>query len=269
MILDKIVQHKSGEVERQKGLVPEQKLLEALQTAPKPVPFRQALLDSTHPVSLIAEVKKASPSKGLIRPDFSPVDIALTYAQNGAAAISVLTDEEFFQGHLTYLRAIRETVSLPLLRKEFIIDSYQILESRAAGADAILLIVACLTPHQLADYRQQAAELGMDVLVEVHDERELEAALTAGADLIGINNRDLRTFETTLAVTERLAPHIPAHIPFVSESGIFTRDDVKRVEAAGARAVLVGESLMRRSDIGAHMTHLLGLETMMRTETSK
>src|SRR5690606_6593551 len=159
---------------------------------------------------------------------------------------------------LDYLVQIREAVDLPLLRKEFIIDEYQILESRAAGADAVLLIVACLTPDRLAEFLGMARHLGMDAIVEVHDEKELSVALDVGADLVGINNRNLKTFETTLDVTRRLAARIPKEVPFISESGIFTRDDVLKVGRVGARAILVGESLMRRQDIGAHIKQLMG-----------
>lgn len=258
MILDRIVKHKQTEVAEQKQHVSEQTLQRQIGEAPTARPFIQSLLQSPYPVSLIAEIKRASPSKGVIRADFDHCHIAETYATNGAAALSVLTDEHFFKGHLQYLTDIRQRVHLPLLRKDFIIDPYQIIESRAAGADAILLIVACLDHVQLVEYQHMANELGMDALVEVHNEDELEQAMAMKAKLIGINNRDLRTFHTTLTVTERLAQSIPSDIPFVSESGIFTHDDMQRVQRAGARAVLVGESLMRRDDMAAHMAHLLG-----------
>lgn len=266
MILDRIVARKREEVEEAKGLLPVGELRARIADTPPPRPFRNALLTSNHPVSLIAEVKRASPSKGLIRPDFDPIAIATAYASHGAAAISVLTDVHFFQGDLAYLSSIRKAVDLPLLRKEFIIDSYQVFESRAAFADAILLIVACLEGHQLQEYLHLAHELSMDAIVEVHDEAELATAIDAGANLIGINNRNLHTFETTLSVTERLARLIPADIPFISESGIFTRADILRVQQAGARAVLVGESLMRQDDIGGHMAHLLGLDQSSTSE---
>lgn len=269
MILDRIVTHKRAEVDNQRRLIPQRELEARIADVSKPLGFRNALLKSPHTVSLIAEVKRASPSKGLIREDFDPVDIATTYANHGASAISVLTDEAFFQGRLEYLIAIRSAVDVPLLRKEFIIDPYQIYESRAAQADAILLIVACLEPTQLSEYMQLATELGMDVLVEVHDEDELAIALQAKANLIGINNRNLRTFETTLDVTTRLGTLIPSEVPFVSESGIFTRIDVLEVGAAGARAVLVGESLMRQTDMAAHIASLLGLGATQGLETAR
>lgn len=259
MILDKIVAQKRIEVEALHRSVSLSELIAKAESAPPPRPFRQALVDSPHPVSLIAEVKKASPSKGLIRPAFDPVEIARTYAANGAAAISVLTDERFFQGSLDYLIQIRQAVDIPLLRKEFIIDAHQIYESRAAGADAILLIVACLTRDQLDEFLRLAHDLGMDAIVEVHDEEELDIACDVGANLIGINNRNLKTFETTLDVTRRLAKRISKGTTFISESGIFTREDVLTVGACGARAILVGESLMRQQDIGRHMKELLGV----------
>ncbi|MBP2019294.1 indole-3-glycerol phosphate synthase [Symbiobacterium terraclitae] len=218
-------------------------------------------------VRVIAEVKKASPSRGLIRPDFDPVAIARAYAEGGAACLSVLTDERYFQGSLAYLTAIRQSVDLPLLRKEFIIDEYQVYEARAAGADAILLIVAAFhgecaagrTPEDLYRLASLAAELGMDVLTEVHTADELALALASGARLVGINNRDLRTFHTTLEVTERLGSLVPPDRLLVSESGIWTHDDIRRVAAAGARAVLVGESLMRQPDVAAALRALRGV----------
>lgn len=258
MILDQIVAHKRTEVDLQRTSVPYSDVVARAQDVPPALPFRHALVGSPYPVSLIAEVKRASPSKGLIRPDFNPVSIATTYAAYGAAAISVLTDERFFQGKLDYLIQIRSAVQIPLLRKEFIIDPYQIVESRAAMADCVLLIVACLTPTQLKEYLDMTWELGMDAIVEVHDEDELKVALDAEANLIGINNRNLKTFETTVDVTKRLATLIPRDIPFISESGIFTREDVRTVEAAGARSILVGESLMRQQDIGGHIAALIG-----------
>lgn len=222
--------------------------------------------------ALIAEVKKASPSAGVIRPDFDPVQIARTYEAAGASCLSVLTDERFFQGSLSYLRQIREAVPLPLLRKDFIIDPRQIVEAAEWGADAILLIVAILTDAQLTEYLALAAAGQLSALVEVHDEMELERALQAGATLIGVNNRDLKTFQVDLATTERLAAQLrapirnrpsanlgpAAEILFVSESGIHTRADVVRVARAGVAAVLVGESLLRHRDIRRKIDELLG-----------
>jgi indole-3-glycerol phosphate synthase len=222
------------------------------------------------PVALIAEVKKASPSAGVIRPDFDPVAIARAYEAAGASCLSVLTDRKFFQGSLDYLKQVRATVSLPLLRKDFIIDQRQILEAVEWGADAILLIAAILSDAQLRQFHALAADAGLAALVEVHDEAELDCALAAGAQLIGVNNRDLKTFKVDLATTERLAARLassprdtqhssghPAPL-LVAESGIHTRADVERLARCGAGAILVGESLMKHADIGAKTRELLG-----------
>ena len=243
-ILQKICAHKRLEVDARKSARPVIDLAEA----PPVRDFARALTGEL--VRLIAEVKQASPSKGAFREDFDPVGIATTYAEHGAAAISVLTDEAFFRGHDDYLRAIRAAVDVPLLRKDFIIDRWQIAESRALGADCILLIVSVLTLEEIREFQAEAHTLGMAALVEVHTEEELHVALAAGAPLIGINNRNLHTFETDLETTERLASLIPAGTGslLVSESGIYTGADVARVAACGARAVLVGEALMRDGD---------------------
>ena len=215
-------------------------------------------------VALIAEVKKASPSKGVIRADFDPVKIALEYQAAGASCLSVLTDEEFFQGSLGYLAAIRAAVDLPLLRKDFIIDARQIREAVQWGADAILLIVAILDDRQLYEFYQLATGVGLTALVEVHDERELDRALAVGAQLIGVNNRNLKNFSVDLAATERIAtrlfsgPGTRHDALLVAESGIHTRADVLRLKRAGARAILVGESLMREADLTAKARELLG-----------
>ena len=206
--------------------------------------------------TVIAEVKKGSPSKGVIRADFDPISIAEIYEKHGAACLSVLTDEKFFLGHLRYLGLIREQVHLPLLRKDFLYDPYQLWEAREAGADAVLLIAAMLEPAQLADLAAEAGEIGLDVLLEIHDERELEMALQVPVELVGINNRNLRTFQVDLAVTERLAPLIPTDRLVVAESGIAGRVDVTRLQAAGAKVFLVGETLMRSTDIGAKLDEL-------------
>jgi len=220
----------------------------AAQSAPRG--FRAALAAAPG-VALIAEVKKASPSAGVIREDFDPVEIARAYERAGAAGVSVLTDRAFFQGEPSFLGAIREAVTLPLLRKDFMLDELQVLEARALGADACLFIVAALGPRQIERLLGACCELGMDALVEVHTESELKAALSAGADLVGINNRDLRTFEVSLEVTERLAPIVPHEVVLVSESGIRTPEDVRRLKAVGIKAVLIGEALMRATDIEA------------------
>nr|PZN69097.1 MAG: indole-3-glycerol phosphate synthase TrpC [Bacillota bacterium] len=274
MILAEILAAKEAEVAAARQARPPAEVIAAAERAPAPRGFRRALEAGGHrrpeaepAVRVIAEVKKASPSKGLIRPDFDPVAIARAYAAGGAACLSVLTDARYFQGSLEHLRAIRQAVDLPLLRKDFLIDEYQVYEARAAGADAILLIVAAFcgdcaggrTPDDLVRLAALAEALGMDVLVEVHTAEELALAVESGARLIGINNRDLRTFHTTLEVTERLAPLVPPDRLLVSESGIWTHDDLRRVAAAGARAVLVGESLMRQPDVAAALRALRGV----------
>jgi indole-3-glycerol phosphate synthase len=207
--------------------------------------------------AIIAEVKKGSPSKGVIRADFDPLEIAEIYQNNGAVCLSVLTDEHFFLGHLRYLAMIREAVSLPLLRKDFICDTYQIYEARSAGADAILLIAAMLDLNQLNEFYAAAKEIHLDVLLEVHDEGEMEKALQTGCNLIGVNNRNLRTFETDLGTTARLARMMPADRLLVAESGINNRADIVRLQADGAGAFLIGEAMMREDDIGAKLQELL------------
>lgn len=207
---------------------------------------------------LIAEVKKASPSAGVIAPTFDPTAQAKAYAVAGADCLSVLTDEKFFQGHIAHLRDVREAVDIPLLRKDFIIHRRQLWESSIAGADCILLIVAALQPQELADLYNEARDLQFDVLVEVHDLREMDAALDIGADMIGVNNRNLKTFEVSLDNTQALAEEAPPDVLLVSESGIKTRADVEKVVAAGADAILVGETLMRAKDVRATIRELTG-----------
>ena len=205
---------------------------------------------------VIAEVKKASPSKGILRPDFRPAQIAESYAQGGAACLSVLTDVQFFQGHADYLRQARAACELPVIRKDFIVDMYQVYEARAMGADAILLIVSALDHGLMAELEACAQELGMDVLVEVHDGDELTAALRLKTRLVGINNRNLRTFATSLDTTIGLLPHIPAERLVVTESGIAVREDVERMRAANVHAFLVGEAFMRASNPGDELRRL-------------
>jgi len=260
-ILHKIVEHKRQEVAAARAARPLPELKARLaDREDQPRGFARALHDAADSgwTAVIAEVKKGSPSKGVIRPDFDPLEIAATYQAHGATCLSVLTDERFFLGHLRYLDLIREQVGLPLLRKDFLFDPYQVYEAAAAGADAILLIAAMLELSQLRDLAAQARELHLDVLLEVHDERELEMALETDCGLIGINNRSLHTFVVDLANTERLAPQVPAERFIVAESGINCRADVERLQEAGARAFLVGESLMREADIGAKLRELLG-----------
>ncbi len=259
-ILDDILAHKVEEVAEAKRALPPPQLEQRAREIRNPTRGLRRALSGTPRPRIIAELKRRSPSRGEIRPGFDAAACAKAYAENGAAAISVLTDERFFGGSLELLRVVREQVSVPLLRKDFVIDPYQIDEARVAGADAVLLIVAALDPHAVEELAGRAAGLGLDALVEVHDERELEHALAAGADLIGVNNRDLRTFETDLAVTERLAKHVPRGVVLVAESGIFTHDDVRRLERAGAQACLVGESLMREPDLGLALRELRGID---------
>ena len=263
-ILQKIVAHKREEVVAAKKRFPLERLRDRLALVEdRPRGFARALraMAESGGTAVIAEVKKGSPSRGIIRADFDPLTIAETYQESGATCLSVLTDEKFFFGHRNYLGLIREAGSLRLLRKDFICDPYQLIEARAFGADAVLLIAAMLDPVQLRDLAGQAAELGLDVLLEVHDESELEAALQSGAELIGINNRNLRTFVTDLSTTERLAALVPRDRLIVAESGIDGRADVERLQRAGAAAFLVGESLMRESDIGTKLRELLGDES--------
>lgn len=244
MILDTIVTRKKEEVEilRRTGIQLPPAFMER-EIAP-PRGFFKALTDYSG-VAIIAEVKKASPSKGVICEDFRPVDIARNYKNNGAQAISVLTDVDFFQGALSYMMEVREAVSLPVLRKDFIIDELQIEQAQVHGADAILLIAAILDVHQIRDYHAQAKELGMDVLVEVHDEEETEKALDASVELIGVNNRNLKDFSMDLETTFRLQKIIPDSIPLVSESGLKSADDFKRLRDENVTAALIGETLMR------------------------
>jgi len=261
MILDKIAAHKREEVARAKSRRSLDSVIQGIaELEDNPRGFLRALRASSDSgwTAVITEVKKGSPSKGVIREDFDPVEIAEIYQENGASCLSVLTDEHFFMGHLSYLHKIREVVNLPLLRKDFICDPYQIYEARAAGADAILLIAAMLEAGQLAEYNALAKELHLDVLLEVHDEAELETALKIDCELIGINNRNLQTFVTDLATTERLLPLIPKSHFVVAESGISSRADVLRLQNAGAKGFLVGESLMREDDIGAKLRELQG-----------
>ncbi len=257
MILDEIVAHKKEELAGTKRRTP---LADVKARARDAGPVRGfgAALATGGGIRLIAEVKKASPSKGVIRQDFDPLAIAEVYASSGASCLSVLTEAKYFQGDLAYLGAIRRSVGLPLLRKDFIVDEYQVVEARAAGADAILLIAACLEHRQLEDYLGAAADLGLDVLVESHTGKELDRSLRAGARIVGINNRDLATFRVSLQTTFDLLRDIPEERTVVSESGIGTRDDVARLERAGVDAVLVGESLMREKDIGKKVRELLG-----------
>jgi indole-3-glycerol phosphate synthase len=259
-ILKKIVAHKQEEVTAAKSAASVSELkarISGLEDVPRGFERHLSEAASSNWTAIIAEVKKGSPSRGIIREDFDPLEIAEIYQNNGATCLSVLTDEKFFLGHLRYLALIRETVSLPLLRKDFICDPYQIYEARAAGADAILLIAAMLDLNQLREFHAIARGIHLDVLLEVHDQAEMETALQTDCTLIGVNNRNLRTFETDLATTGRLARMMPAGRLLVAESGINSRADIERLKADGAKAFLIGESLIREADIGAKLQEML------------
>jgi indole-3-glycerol phosphate synthase len=263
-ILEKIVWEKDREIATARERVPLEQLKAQVAKLPATRDFVAALRASCRKPAVIAEVKKASPSKGVIRDDFDPVAIARGYAAGGASSLSVLTDKQFFQGGFEVLVAVRQAVDLPLLCKEFILSPYQLYQARAAGADAALLIAAILSDQDLGYLLKVARSLGLAALVEVHDEAELERVLALeGVPLIGINNRDLATFHTDLATTERLTAQFGARIRergalLVSESGLFSRDDLDRVQGAGADAVLVGEALMRQADVTAALESLIG-----------
>lgn len=254
-ILERIVETKRREIAAARHAAPEAELERRIAKLPPSRDFTQCV-GELGSIRIIAEVKKASPSAGVIRADFDPVAIAEIYERHGAAAISVLTDEEYFQGSLAYLTAVKSAVACPVLRKDFVLDRYQLLEARAAGADAVLLIAECLPGGLLAELQRETTALGLHTLVELHDADELPRVLDCGARVIGINNRDLRSFATRLEHTLELLPKIPTDRIVVSESGIRTPADLERLRAAGARAVLVGESLMRAPDIGAALDEL-------------
>lgn len=255
MILDDIVRDKRADLQTVKATVAVSELQQRPLFSAERRDFCAALRARRR--AIIAEVKKASPSKGIIRADFDPVRVATSYAANGAAAISVLTEQRYFQGDLGYLAAIRNAVRVPLLRKDFLFDPYQVYEARAFGADAVLLIVAMLDDVLLRELLQLSNELELSALVEVHDRHELERGCHSGATLLGINNRDLRTFRTSLAVTEALMPYLPADALAVSESGIECVADIARLESTGVRAFLIGETLMRAADPGARLAEFL------------
>jgi indole-3-glycerol phosphate synthase len=256
-ILDEIVAYKKTFVETCRARRPLESLKEACVTLGDPPSFFEALIEGDD-IAVIAEVKKASPSKGIIRDDFDPVDIARTYERNGASAISVLTDEKYFQGSDAYLTDVSRAIGIPVLRKDFVIDPYQIYEAKCIGASAVLLIVSALSPEVLGRLFEISKELMLDVLVEVHTQEELFLALDIGADIVGVNNRDLRTFETDLQTTFGLLESVPDDRVIVSESGISNRDEIVRLRDAGVDAVLVGERLMREIDIGRSLRKLLG-----------
>ncbi len=246
MILDEIIQKRHKAVEQLKEHYTTQQFMQEIEKLKGPsYSFVEALRQTQIRPSIIAEVKKASPSKGIICQNFEPVSIAKNYEEGGASAISVLTEPHYFQGDNSYLTRIKENVALPLLRKDFIIDALQIYEAKAIGADAVLLIVAALEPHELRNYLQLAARLGLDCLVETHDEEEIKQALEADAQIIGVNNRNLQTFEVSLEVCERLRDLVPKDKVFVAESGIHTKEDVRRLRSLDVDALLIGESVMK------------------------
>ena len=262
-ILDKILVSTRKEVERRSALEPLEALRQRALEMPTPRSLVDALTDEdsgseNSPMRIIAEVKKASPSKGLIRADFDPIAIARSYKKGGAAALSILTAEPFFQGKLAYLQQVRAVVDLPLLRKDFVVDPYQVWEARAAGADAVLLIVAALEDSMLESLFNLARGIDMDVLVEVHDEREMERAARLDPPLVGVNNRNLKTFEVTLETTRDLLPKRPDGSIFVSESGFSTREELETLRGWGVHAFLIGESLMRAEEPGDALRELVG-----------
>lgn len=259
-VLDRILENTAQEVAARKARRPPAEIIEAAQRAAPPRDMLGVLDAERGSVALIAEVKHASPSRGVLIEPFDPLAIARIYVENGAAAISVLTDEKFFQGHLDYLAAIRQAVSVPLLRKDFIVEPYQVYEGRAAGADAILLIAAALSADQLRRLRDLAGELGMAALVEVHNQAELERALRIEPRLLGINNRDLKTFDVDTGTTGRLIRQIPEGVVVVAESGIHTADNVRQMGQAGAHAVLVGEALVKAADMAEQVRALSRVE---------
>lgn len=254
-MLEKIVADKKEGLKQRKKAVSASEMEARIARRAATLDFASALKGDV--VRLIAEVKKASPSRGIICPEFDPAALARTYADNGAAAISVLTEEKYFGGHLNHLSEIRKEVEIPLLRKDFIFDPYQVYESRACGADALLLIAAILEPEQLAELLSLSYELGLSCLVEVHNENELETALHRGAKIIGINNRNLKTFSVDIGTTQRLRPLVPKDKTVVSESGISRRQDMEYLKKWDVDAALVGEALLATGDIAAKMRELL------------
>ena len=258
-VLEKICAEKKEHIAKQKSIVSENELLAQLPNVSAPRGFIKSLEQKE--IGLIAEVKKASPSKGIIRADFDPANLALAYERAGAACLSVLTDQPYFQGQDAYLQQARNAVSLPVLRKDFMLEPYQIIESRALGADCILLIMAALEDAQAVELEKLAHELGMDALIEVHDELELSRALkNLSSRLIGINNRNLKTLYVDLANSERLSQNIPKDKIIVCESGINTHQDIERMQNSGINCFLVGESLMRQTDVELATKNLLGVK---------
>lgn len=253
--LQNILQFKRQEVEARRKSVPVEQLSEMISDAALPLSLKNALR-SADEIGIIAEIKKASPSAGIIREDFDPLKIAVGYMKAGAEAISVLTDEKFFSGSLAYIQQIRSQVNAPILRKDFIIDPYQLLEARAYGADAVLLIVAALSDNDLKILLEKTTALGMETLVEVHNKSELLRALEAGAEIVGINHRNLETFAVDISITEKLAPLIPSRVTLVAESGLSGAAEIVSMKQAGAHGVLIGSHLMRQPDPGKALSDL-------------
>ena len=258
MILSRIIEEKRKVVDEAKRAKPQGDLIKEIKSLSVKSSFKKNI-SRPHHINLIAEIKKASPSKGILRGDFNPVKIAITYQAGGASAISVLTDERFFEGRLEYIPKVRGNVSIPILRKDFFIDEYQIYETVASGAEAILLIPEILSMAQMTKFYNLATELGLDCLVEVHNEEDIEKALAIGASIIGINNRDLHTFKVDLGVTQRLIRMIPQNKVIVSESGIKSYEDIMFLKSLGINAVLVGEAFMEADDIAAKMREMMHL----------
>ncbi|MDD5711673.1 MAG: indole-3-glycerol phosphate synthase TrpC [Smithellaceae bacterium] len=256
MILDDIIHTKKVELGRMKSVCPLAELRAMISDLPACRDFKQAI--SRKDCAIIAEIKRRSPSRGILREDFDHLRIANIYASNGATALSILTDNKFFGGDISFLSQIRDRVSLPLLRKDFIIDEYQIFQSRAMGADAVLLIAAILSPSQLRDYGSLSLELGLHPLFEIHSDEELQPVLQARADIIGINNRDLKNFTTDLGTAVRIAASVPRSKILISESGVRNRGDIEILQEAGIRIFLIGETLMNAPDIGLKLRSLLG-----------
>jgi len=257
MILSKILHEKRSFIEESKRKIPQKEILDKIAAPPQTRGFKHAI-SKPHVINLIAEIKRSSPSKGRIVEDFDPVRIAQVYFANGASALSILTEEKYFEGKLSYIEDVKKTVSLPVLRKDFIIDEYQVYESSLAGADAVLLIADILAQEELSKFVGLCRQLNMTELVEVHSEEDIEKALKADAQVIGINNRDLHTFEVDLETTERILQFIPKDKIIVSESGINSYDDVAYLRSLGVHSILVGESLLRSPDIGAKVRELIG-----------
>ncbi|MDP3804545.1 MAG: indole-3-glycerol phosphate synthase TrpC [Candidatus Omnitrophota bacterium] len=256
MILSRIIESKRAFVEEAKRAKPLEELIKEVKNICIKSAFKRNI-SRPHHMNLIAEIKKASPSKGILRGDFNPVKIAVAYQANGASAISILTDERFFDGKLEYIKKVRDNVTLPILRKDFFIDEYQIYETAAAGADAIILICEILSTNELMKFYELSASLGLESLVEVHNEEDLEKALATGASIIGINNRDLHTFKVDIEVTKKLIRLIPKNKVIVSESGIKTYEDVMFLKSLGVNAVLIGEAFMEAGDIGAKVREVM------------